>query len=161
MQGQNFLNPIEFQFEVKRLPNVEFYVQSVNIPDISSGVTTQQTPFKNIYRPGDKVEFGDLQITCAIDENMETYKEVWNWLIALTYPNGFEQYQALTEPSGDGLYSDATLIIANSSKNANIEINFRDIFPINIGSIELDTTLSDVTPPRVEFTFKYAYYEFV
>ena len=160
MQGQNFLNPIEFQFEIKRLPNVEFYVQNVVIPDISSGVTTQTTPFKNIYRPGDKVDFGDLVVTCALDENMESFKEVWNWLIALTYPNGFDQYKGV-EQGEDGVYSDASLIIMNSSKNPNIEIKFKDIFPISVGSVSLDTTDTDVNAPKVDFTFRYSTYEFV
>jgi hypothetical protein len=160
MLKQNFLSPIEFQFSIERLPNLQFFIQSVNIPDITSGMTERSSPFKKIYGPGDKLEYGELIISCLIDEQMETYKEVWNWLIATTYPNGFEQYRELQE-SGNGIFSDATLLIMNSSKNPNIEIKFTDVFPTSVGPIQLDTTDTDVTPPQVDFSFKFSHYEFV
>lgn len=159
MLKQNFLSPIEFALKIERLPNLEFFIQSVNIPDISAGVTERSTPFKKIYTPGDKVEYGELIVSCLVDENMETYKEVWNWLISLTYPEGFEQYKQL-QNSEQGIFSDATLIIMNSGKNSNIEIVFRDMFPTSVGPIQLDTSNTDVVPPQVDFSFKFSYYEF-
>lgn len=160
MIKQNFLNPIEFKFAIKRLPNVEFFVQSVNIPDSSIGITQRATPFKTLYVPGDKIEFGDLVVSCLVDEQMETYKEVWNWLTALTYPDGFEQYSKLLEVDGDGVFSDATLTILNSSKNPNINITFKDVFPTYVGPLQMNTADTDVTPPQVDFTFKFSGYSF-
>lgn len=154
----NFLNPVEFHFTVNRLPNVEFYIQSVSLPDISSGFTTQVTPFKTLYSHGDKLEFGDLQMTVIVDENLSSYLDVWQWLIALTKPEGFDQYATLAS-SDLGLYSDATLTIMNSNKNANIEVRFKDMFPVSVGNIDLATTQTDVTPPTVAMTFKYSSYD--
>lgn len=156
---QNFLNPVEFRLKIERLPNLEFFIQSVNIPDISAGITERATPFKKLYTPGDKAEYGELIVSCLVDENMETYKEVWNWLVSLTYPEGFDQYKRLLE-SPEGIFSDATLIIMNNNKNSNIEIKFIDLFPTSVGPIQLDTASGDVTPPQVDFSFKYSHYVF-
>jgi hypothetical protein len=89
---------------------------------------------------------------------MQSYIETWSWLIALTKPENFQQYQSLLD--GDGIYSDATLSILNSKKNTNIQIRFKDLFPISVGSISLATNQSDVNPSVVEMTFKYSSYDF-
>jgi hypothetical protein len=156
MQGQNFLSPVEFKFTINRMPTVQYYIQSINIPAISSGYTEQITPFKNTYRHGDKLTYDDLYMTVAVDENMESYLETWGWLLGLTKPEEFDQYANLLD--GDGLYSDATLHILNSSKNNNIEVKFADLFPISVGAITLNTALSDVPVPTVDLTFKYNKY---
>jgi hypothetical protein len=156
MQGQNFLSPVEFQFVIDRMPTVQYYIQAINIPAISSGYTEQITPFKNTYRHGDKLTYDDLYLTVAVDENMTSYLETWGWLKALTKPEEFDQYSNLLD--GDGLYSDATLHIVNSSKNPNIKIKFEDLFPISVGAISLATTTSDVPVPTVDLTFKYNKY---
>ena len=157
-QLQNFLNSNEFRFTLSRLPHVEFFVQGVTLPDISSTPVEQFTPFKTVYRPADKIEFGDLTLTVLVDEDMQSYLETWNWLIALTKPENFEQYADLL--SGDGIYSDATLTVLSSKKNPNIQITFKDMFPISVGSISLATNQSDVNPPVVDMTFRYSSYSF-
>lgn len=159
MQGPNFLSPVEFAFNIQRMPTVQYYIQSINIPGISSGFTEQVTPFRNTFRHGDKLTYDDLYITIAVDENLRGYLETWAWLKALTKPEEFEQYSGLI--AGDGLYSDATLTIVNSSKNPNIKIKFLDMFPISVGAITMTTTTSDVPVVTCDLTFKYNRYEII
>jgi hypothetical protein len=35
-ENKNFLSPLNFRFQIKKAPHVNFFVQSVNIPAISS-----------------------------------------------------------------------------------------------------------------------------
>jgi hypothetical protein len=135
---------------------VEFFVQSVNIPGTSSGVTEFPTPFKNLYEPGDKITYDDLTVTVICDENLASYREILDWLVALTYPESFDQYKALVPRQ---IKSDASLIILDSNKNGNIVIKFKNLFPIAIGSIQLNTAGTDVTPPTFDITFKYGGYK--
>jgi hypothetical protein len=157
MQLQNYLNPVEFRFTINRLPNTKFFVQSAIVPDMSTGVTEQMTPFKTIYRPGDKITFGEFTITVIADENLDSFIETYNWLIGLTKPESFEQYANLI--AGDGLYSDATLTLLSSAKNPNVDIVFYDMFPISIGQIPLNITSSSVDAPTFDITFKYSSYK--
>jgi len=163
----NFLSPIEFKLVLTRLPNVEFFVQAVNIPGMSSGFSERATPFKVLYEPGDKIFYDDLVVTVACDEDVESFKEIKQWLEALTYPETFDQYKALTSRSPgvktpaevlNTTRSDGSLIVLDSNKNANINIEFKDLFPTAIGSIQLSTTGTDVTPPTFDITFKYTSY---
>ena len=165
----NFLSPIEFKLVLNRLTNVEFFVKSANVPGISSGSTEIATPFKNVYQHGDRLSYDEFTVSVICDENMVAFKEVSDWLVAVTSPENFAQYAGLNPDTygaggetvnnqGDGVTSDGSLIILNSNKNANVTVKFSDMFPISIGSIQLDTSGTDLTPPTFDITFKYNSY---
>jgi hypothetical protein len=151
----NFMSPIEFVVVVKRLPNVQFFTQSVNIPSISMQLIDQPNPFKPIPVSGDRAVYGDLSLSFIIDESMNNYIEVHNWIRGLTFPDNFEQHDNLKN-SQYGLLTDISIIIMNSHKNPNIDVSFRDCFPVNLSEVTLDTTQNDVVYPQatVTFTFK-------
>ena len=54
-----------------------------------------------------------------------------------------------------GLYSDATLMILTSKNNANLEVRFRDLYPISLSVLDFNST-DDAT----SVTFEYKIYEF-
>lgn len=151
---QNFLSPIGFRFVIKRLPKVSFFVQSAIIPGVSGGPTTTPTPFRDMKFVGDKTRFEPFSINVRLDENMESYLEVYNWLIASTKGNSYDQFKSL-DTGEFGIYSDASLVILNSRSNANIEFQFKDIFPIAIGALNFDTTQGDVNYISCDMTFEY------
>lgn len=151
----NFMSPVEFAVVVKRLPNVQFFTQTINIPSVSMESISQPNPFKVIPVPGDRLSYGDLSLSFIIDEAMNNYIEVYNWIKGLTFPNNFNQNDDL-KSSEYGLLTDISIVIMNSHKNPNISISFEDCFPVSLSDITLDTTASDVVYPQatVTFTFK-------
>lgn len=153
----NYLSPIEYRFTIKRLPHVSFFVQAVSLPGLSSGENQLPTPFRNIPLHGDKLEYDPLSIDVALDENMQSFIEIRNWLTGLTKPRSFSEYTSLIE--GDGLYSDATLLVMNSSKNPNIEVTFRDLFPISLGTVQFDTRATNVDVIVSSMTFRFTNYD--
>ena len=154
---QNFLSPTGFRLVFHRLPNVTYFVQSANIPGLSTGVTEQPTPFKTIYRHGDKIDYQDFVANIRVDEYMEGYKEIVGWLKGLTAPENFDQYANLLE--GDGLYSDATLFILDSKQNPGVLVKFRDMFPTTIGDIQMNTTEADINYVSCDISFRYGSYD--
>ena len=79
----DYASPIQFRFKMTKLPNVEFFIQSANIPGISLGETSMPTPLKDIPMPGDKVSYQTLDVSFLVDENLNNYKELHDWLIGL------------------------------------------------------------------------------
>ena len=80
-KSTNFLSPLGGKFTIKKLPSVNFFVQSVAIPSVTVGEIPIGTPFSaKLQLPGDLVTFGDLVITFRVDENMENYLEIFNWI---------------------------------------------------------------------------------
>jgi hypothetical protein len=156
---QNFFNAKNFDFTIKRLPNVQFFVQGASIPGLSIDTTYQATPFSPIARPGNKLSYDELLITVAVDENLVCYKEIYNWMSGLAPTNNFDQYNTLI--AGDGQFSDASLIILNSKGNSKVEFKFTDLFPVSLSAIQMTTTNSTTEYVTTTIGFRYTTFEIV
>ena len=119
----NHLTPIAYRFNIRKIPNVVYFCQSVNIPGISFSSTVQTTPFSPINIQGDTLFYEDLTIRFLVDEDLEAYTEIFNWITALTAPKAFSQYKTerdtnkVLRRSTGNLFSSAELIILNNNMN--------------------------------------------
>lgn len=159
MIQQNFFNAKNFDFTIKRLPNVEFFVQGASIPGLNISTTTQATPFAAINRPGNKLDYDELVVTIVIDEKLVGYKEIYKWMTGMTSPNNFEQYQELQTEGG--VFSDASLIVLNSKGNASVEFKFENLFPVSISAIQMTATNSTTEYVTTTIGFRYTTFEIV
>ena len=180
----DYASPVQFRFKCSKLPKVEFFCQSANIPGISIGSASFPTGLKDIPLPGDKVSYQDLAISFLVDENLQNYKEIHDWIIGLGAPQNHTQFSDLRATSSDrfsgstsgsivpgvdtpvplaegGTYSDATLTILNSKNIAVTEIRFHNIYPTTLGALSYDVKASDVDYLAVNVDFSYMYYEIV
>lgn len=149
---QNYLTPTNFKFNIQRLPHVSFFCQAVSIPGLTMSPIEIPTPFKSLYKEGGPLDIGTFTVTMLVDEDMQNYLEIYNWMIGLTFPNEFGEYANLVD--GDGLYSDATLHIMSNAKNANVAIKFKDIFPVGLGDINMSVNQADTAPASVDVSFQ-------
>ena len=101
----DYASPIQFRFTCAKLPTVEFFCQTANIPGITLGTADVETSLKSIPFPGDKLTYGDLNVSFLVDENLNNYKELHDWLTGLGFPQSHSQFSSLL----------ATLIIAGCS----------------------------------------------
>ena len=175
----DYASPVQFRFKCSKLPKVEFFCQTANIPGIGLGVADVETPLKSIPFPGDKVTYQDLAISFLVDENLNNYKEIHDWIIGLGAPQNHTQFSTLRDTGTDrfpgqttnspnnnavpdgGTYSDATLTVLNSKNIAVTEIRFHNIFPTSLGALSYDVQASDVNYLSVGVDFSYMYYEIV
>jgi len=180
----DYASPIQFRFKCTKLPEVEFTCQTANIPGISLGSATQPTPLVDIPIPGDKISFQSLDINFLVDENLNNYKEIHDWLVGIGFPQNYTQFQNLQTEGSDrfpgstrstaatgtstpqplsegGTYSDATLTVLNSKNIAKTEIRFQNIYPTSLGSLSYDVKLTDVDYLQASVSFAYMYYEIV
>ena len=180
----DYASPIQFRFKCTKLPEVEFTFQTANIPGISLGGATQSTPLLDVPVPGDKLTFGSLDITFLVDENLNNYKEIHDWLLGLGFPQNYTQFQDLQTEGQDrfpgttrstanigrqpraplpegGIYSDATLTVLNSKNIAKTEIRFQNVYPTSLGGLSYDIKLADVDYLQAPVSFAYMYYEII
>ena len=87
----DYMRPNAFKFMIHNLPNVSYFCQAANIPEINLPPADQATPLVDIPHPGDKLQFGSLMIRFLIQENMLNYKELYDWLIGLGFPEDRKQ----------------------------------------------------------------------
>jgi hypothetical protein len=158
----NLLSPLVFKFQIKRAPEVTFFVQNVNLPGISGFPPEFPTPLVRVPQVHDHLQYDDLMINYKVDEDMRNYTLLHDWIRGIGFPTDHSEYAALkNQPvaSGLGLKSDCSLFVLNSARNVNIEITFYDAFPLAISSLIFDTTLTDVLTLEAAATFTYTYYD--
>jgi hypothetical protein len=166
-QDLNFLSPNGFQLSIERLPRVSFFTQQVSLPGVTLQALEQQTPLVRIEIPSDQLQFEQLQLQFAVDEKMDNWIEVFNWMQGLTFPQDYDQYRAeqskrsfLSKESADlpKNYSDAALIVLNSHNNASRVFKFIDCFPTQLGGIQFSSTNTDVQYATASLTLEYTYF---
>jgi len=161
----NFLSPFSFELIIKNKPNVTYFCQRANIPGLSLGFAPQPTFFASpIPRPGDLV-YNDLTISFKVDESLNSYREIWNWMVALGFPVDFSQYKNILQqdsplrPGVGETVSDLTLMVLDNNHRPRFEITFEDAFPITLSDLTFDATETDVNFLTAEVSFKYKLYQ--
>ena len=69
----NYLRPNAFRFTIKDLPHVAYTCQSANLPSLNLGFAIQTTPFLDVPRIGDKLNYAEFTIRFLISEDMVNY----------------------------------------------------------------------------------------
>lgn len=154
--NQNFLSPVGFTFKIKKLPSVSYFVQTVEIPGLTVNPIDVPNPFSKIPFAATSMSFEPLSVTFKVDENLTNYLELFDWMTGLAFPKEFDQFKRLQQrPLGESLYSDISLILTTSAKNANKEIVFYDAFPTSLSNITFASSEADIEYASCTVTFKY------
>lgn len=140
----NGLSPTGFKLSIDRTKyaNVEYFVTSFSIPDISIGEI--QLPYRGQigYIPGERVEYGALSIRFMIDEDMKNYIEIYNWI-----QDNVAKKSITT--------SDMILSVLTSHNNVSKQFQFINAFPTSSSGIEFGTQNTEVEYLQADISFRY------
>lgn len=160
-QNTNLLQPTKYLLNFKRIETVQYFCQSVSVPSIKLGEVFRATPFLDLYSPGTKLDYSLLDIEFIIDEELQTWKNLYNWFTSIADPNGFEKRTYKKELQRSEHFSDATLTILSNLNNPVLRINFSNLFPVSMGGIDFDTRLSADNLVTVSASFRYESYSYL
>tara|TARA_Y100001937_G_C7087164_1_gene315870 strand:+ start:34 stop:591 length:558 start_codon:yes stop_codon:yes gene_type:complete len=152
--NESFLQPISFQFQCPKTPNMNYFVQSVQIPAVESSPATQPTALIPSPLPGQDFTYNPLSVNFIIDENMNNWIEVYNWMLSTKATDRFDR---VVEP--DDQFADATVIVMNNKMQPMRRVEFYRIFPTGLTEIQFDSTNTDPGPIIATATFAYTFYE--
>ena len=91
IENRNFLAPTGFKFQLNRTPKVTYFGNAVNIPSITLGVAEQPSYLRDIPLPGEKLDFSDFSLRFLVDEGLENYMEIQNWMRGLGFPESLKE----------------------------------------------------------------------
>ena len=184
----DYASPNQWRINFDRLPLTTWFCTNANIPGVSLGEAQYPTPLSDMPISGDKLTFETLNIQFLVDEELKNYREMWDWIVGIGFPVNHSQYSKVLSldksyptlqgasrqtllsgppdsgrrdkptPSETPVYTDATMIFYNSKNIPKVEIAFKDIFPTNLGGIDLVVDAGDVDYIRVEASFRFMYY---
>ena len=177
----DYADPTKFKFSITKLPKVEFFTTQASVPGVTLGESIFPTPFKEIPVQGDQLTFDNLEITFIVDEKLENYKELHQWLVGIGFPRARTQFASFRKeesevfPTADSvtgdatkpgrptgvqaMYGDATLTIMTSKNNPVMEVRFSDLYPVSLGALQFDQQATDITYLTATATFSYKLYE--
>lgn len=177
----DYADPTKFKFSITKLPKVEFFTTAANLPGINLGEAVFPTPFKQVPVMGDDLTFDNLEITFLVDEKLENYRELHQWLVGIGFPKSRTQFSSFKKeesstfptptgvtgdsrntgtPSGvQAMFGDATLTIMTSKNNPVIEVRFSDLYPVALSGLAFNQQETDVTYLTATATFTYKLYE--
>jgi hypothetical protein len=167
IDNRNFLSPTGFKFGLKRSPGVAFFCNQANIPSLDLGVAEQPSYLKDIPLPGDKMQFGDLNLKFLVDEELVNFMEIQNWMRGLGFPESLAEFNDLKNEailgamgkSTEDVYSDGTLQILSSNLIPKFQVVFRDLFPYSLSTVTFDATDTDIDYFTADVSFKYTLYQ--
>tara|TARA_Y100001937_G_scaffold69928_1_gene95339 strand:+ start:71 stop:610 length:540 start_codon:yes stop_codon:yes gene_type:complete len=164
ISNRNFLSGIAFKFNLTKFPKVDFFSNSARIPELNLELARQPSYLKNIDVPGERLTYGDFTLRFLVDENMENYLAIYEWLTGLGFPETTKEFAEIIKDS-DGqrdpkeAFCDGTLRILNSNYREVAKVKFNDLFPTSLTSLDFDATNTDIQYFTAEATFKYTLYK--
>ena len=140
----NLFQPTGFKVIIdrKNYGTLEFFVQAVNHPGAS--VPAVDVPVKRLQSlplAGGQVEYSELTMDVLLDEDMNSYIELYNWMLRSVnnVPNiTRDDFKGNT--STQPTYSDITVVALTSHNNRSVKFKYTDAIPVTIGDIRFEST---------------------
>ena len=172
----NYSQTNQFKVSLSIFPKTEWFVVRANIPSVTLGQGVQATRLIDMPIVGDKITYDQFYFTFVVDEQLQNYMELHNWLLNIGFPERFDQFQGQVRPDGTirptgktsdpevsgfgkfsdrDLYSDITMHILSSKNNPVAKIKFFECFPVNLTNVEYSQQESDTTYAECTATFAY------
>ena len=174
----------QFKIFMPIFPTVEWFVVRCNIPSVTLGQADQYTPFVDIAVVGDKLQYGDFNITFIVDEQLKNYMEMYNWVKNIGFPfSGQDQFNRLDRPDGQNrgansqvrvnnsstyvesndrdLYTDIVVTILSSKNNPVAEVFVYECFPVSLGTIEYNQQETDTSYATCDVGFAFTWYDVI
>ena len=156
----SLLQPTAFKLTIDRqyYANLEFFAQSVLHPAMTMGAA--EVPYKRIGSvpfPGDKLTFGEMTSIIIIDEDLNAYTEMYNWMQRLVETD-YQTPGDRTETNPPST-ADITVSVLSSHNNQTRQIRYLDCIPTLLGDISFEATTGDVEFLTFPVSFRFSYFE--
>jgi len=136
------LTGFKLQFNTDLFPLTQRLAVAASFPSVNVSEVAINFANKAGYVSSGFVQYGELSVRIAVDENLYVYEELLSWLKRNGSGGGLETYSLL-------------LNFVTSHSNVSRSVKFNSVFVSSIGGVELNAQASDVEYAFIDVTFKY------
>lgn len=164
----DLLQSTKFRLSFSRLPGTTFFCQSVNLPGVSLTEIPRYTPFVDLFVPGEKIVYDTLNINFLVDEELQVWEQLHDWIRSMTFPKEFDEYRTMDQLSAVSAYrrasdlppqyTDAMMTIHTNKNNPNIRIHLTDVFPTSLSSVTMNAADTADVIVTADATFRFSYF---
>jgi hypothetical protein len=166
--NKDLLQSTKFRLTFQRLPEVTYFCQTAMLPGVSLTEVPRNTPFVDLYSPGEKIQYDPMTISFLVDEDIQSWLHIHDWIRACTFPTNFNEYRNLQKlnmgATGRNVqkampqFSDATLSIYTNKNNPNIRVKLYDMFPVTLDGLQFSSMDSAENIITATATFRFSYF---
>ena len=161
----NYLQPTSFKLVIDRrnYPNLEFFCKTITHPGMILNPVELGIPrLAGLPMPGESLTFNELSTNVILDENLEGYSEMYNWILRLVNTNmGTSTRGSIATNTDTPTYADITLSILSSHNNQTKQIRYLDCIPTSLGDIVFESTADGQTFITFAASFRFNYFKLV
>jgi hypothetical protein len=161
-ENVNLFQPTSFRVIIDRkfYKRLQFYVQSVNHPGAQNAAA--DTPYSRIGGvplPGNTMTYGELTMNVLLDEDFESYIEMYDWMLRLV--NEEQVASPMRNSSQDPIptYADIHVHALTNANNHNRLLKYIDCVPVSVGDINFEATNQGVEAITFQASFRFSYFE--
>ena len=172
----DFARPTQFRFDLLKIPNTQYHITEVNLPGIAfGGDAVMNSRYTSMPFMGDTLDFSPLELQFIVQENLQNWREIYDWMIGIGFPKSPTQFEnaineanseSYTEPTNNTsttnpnvLTSDATLTVLTNKNNPVIQVDFKNMYPTSLSGLSFNTQDTDASPLTATVTMNYDFYE--
>ena len=160
----NLFQPTGFQVSIdrKQFGNFQFFVQRISHPGASNPVA--EVPFRDYASapmPGGQLQYGDLTMDVLLDEDFNTYNEIYDWIVRLAHRKQIEKrFSTLNPENNSDTPSHADIIVTalTNQNNKNKRITYHDCIPHTVGDVVFEATNAGVEYIVFPAIFRFTYF---
>lgn len=150
----NYLLPTKASLDVIGASGFSLNVQTFQIPTIFGYVAEQPTPNAIRPLPGNKMIYDTLKISFLVNENLEAWLEMHNWIRGCYAPENTSEFK------DKKLYLEEIVLTTYSSANNPLfKFRFHDAFPVRLDEISFNIQQETAEPVKSKVEFSYLRYD--
>lgn len=158
----NYQNEKKFVFKIKRAPALSFFCQTAPIPDIQLPAAYAATPSLRIPFQGDHLQYNPLVLSFKIDESLQNWLEMFNWITGIGNPENkkipYDLIANNPDWTGYGVYTNLQLFVLDSQNNPTYIFHFDHAFPTSLSGPKFESIQDDVQFITSSVSFLYSIY---
>ena len=110
--------------------------------------------------PGNSFQYGELQMDVLLDEDFNTYLEIYNWMVIHINEAQMKNRDNWHGGSNEQTTSaDISVTALTNLNNKNKIFKYRDCLPTSIGDIRFEAQNAGVEFYTFPVTFRFTYFE--
>lgn len=148
-ENTNFLQPTKFLMTFPEITDTTYFCQKANVPGVGLDSPIHVTPNLDLYVSGTKITYETFDMDFLVNEDLSSWLAMYRWLIDLS---SVEKSYLLRKNK------QSVLTIMSNQNNPKLRVSFINIFPINVGPLNFDTTLSADDHIYATASFRYDYF---
>ena len=158
----NYFQPTSFRVIIdrKHYGTFQFFVARVSHPGVQNAAA--ETAFPRIGSfplPGGVMSFGELSMDVLLDEDFQTYTELYDWMLRLVNEEQIAENRVVSSNDAVPTYADIKVIALSNHNNKNVIFTYKDCVITGVGDINFDAQNTTVDVLSFPASFRFSHFE--